>query len=324
MLVCVFGFEDAARFGSALYSQPSAIGTTTALGLLHASRDWTWTTIWFSDLRQEGWGVTQTFTPQSLTGIVIECLPDSGYPLRPASGLYEGMIAPLLSYAFRGVIWYQGEGNALKAHEYRRLLPALIQGWRAESHQPDMQFLIVQLPNHGAIPEQPADSAWAELREAQFLTATKLHDVGLAVTIDVGDPGDVHPHRKAEVGDRLALWALGETYHEPITYSGPLYESMLVEGNAIRVQFSNIGSGLLAKDGVALQGFAIAGRDRKFHWASASIDKNSIIVSSHEVQDPIAVRYAWADSPECNLFNREGLPASPFRTDDWPGLTETK
>jgi sialate O-acetylesterase len=145
--------------------------------------------------------------------------------------------------------------------------------------------------------------------------------VGLAVTIDVGDPKDLHPHRKAEIGDRLALWALGTTYHHSLTYSGPLYESMSIAAGTIRVRFSNTGSGLVAKDG-DLKGFAIAGKDRKFHWASASIDGNSVVVSSPEIPDPVAVRYAWADSPDCNLFNAEGLPASPFRTDDWPGITE--
>jgi sialate O-acetylesterase len=292
-----------------------------SVALIHASPRWTPVTISFRDLRQEGWGVTQEFTPQSLTGIAIECLPDSGYPLRPATSLYGGMIAPLLRYSFRGVIWYQGEGNALRAREYRSLLPAMIQSWRAVSHQPDMPFLIVQLPNHGSIPEQPAESAWAELREAQFLTAKKLHHVGLAITIDVGDPKDLHPHRKAEIGDRLALWALGTTYHQPLTYSGPLYESMSIAASTIRIWFSNLGSGLVAKGG-DLQGFAIAGKDRKFHWATASIDGNSVIISSPEVRDPVAVRYAWADSPACNLFDAEGLPASPFRTDDWPGITK--
>jgi sialate O-acetylesterase len=289
-----------------------------SLAVSHASPEWTPIAVWFRDLRQEGWGVSQEFTPQSLSGIAIECLPDSGYPVRPATGLYNGMIAPILPYAFRGVIWYQGESNALRAHEYWRLLPALIQSWRAESNQPDMQFLIVQLPNHGAIPQQPTESAWAELREAQFLTARKLRDVGLAVTIDVGDPQDLHPHRKAEVGERLALWALGETYHEAVTHSGPWYESMSVEGNTIRVRFSNTGSGLDAKGG-DLRGFEIAGHDRKFYWASAAIAGNFVVVSSPAVQDPVAVRYGWGDSPDCNLFNVEGLPASPFRTDEWPG-----
>jgi sialate O-acetylesterase len=291
---------------------------------LHASSDWSPITMLFHDIHQEGWGVTQEFTPQSLIGFSIECLPESGYPVRPSTGLFNRMIGPLLPYGFRGVIWYQGESNALEAREYGKLLPALILSWRAESRQPDMQFLIVQLPNHGAIPEQPTESAWAELREAQFLTARAVHDAGLAVTIDVGDPKDLHPHRKAEVGDRLALWALGTTYREPIVYSGPLYESMVVEKSAIRVRFAHVGSGLVAKGAGELGGFAIAGKDRKFHWAGATIDGDTVVVSSPEVSEPVAVRYAWADSPDCNLFNAEGLPASPFRTDAWPGTSGSK
>jgi sialate O-acetylesterase len=236
--------------------------------------------------------------------------------LRPATGLYQGMIAPLLPYSFRGAIWYQGEGNAWRPKEYRKLLPALIDSWRAATHQPDMQFLIVQLPNHGAIPEQPAESAWAEVREAQLLTALHTPNTGLAVTIDVGDPNDLHPHRKAEVGQRLARWALGTTYKRKITYSGPLFESLEIAGNTARVKFTHIGDGLVARGG-PLRGFAIVGADQKFHWASTQIEGDSVIVSSPDVPAPVAVRYAWADSPECNLFNADGFPASPFRTDDW-------
>jgi sialate O-acetylesterase len=285
---------------------------------IHASSDWTQVTIWFRDLRQEGWGVTREFTRQSLTGFVLECMPASGYPTRPATGLYHGMITPLLAYPFRGVIWYQGESNALQADHYRRLLPDLIESWRHASLQPDLQFLIVQLPNHGAIPVEPSESAWAELREAQLQTAKKVPGVGLAVTIDVGEPNDVHPHRKAEVGERLALYALGTTYQQPLVYSGPIYESMNIEGSAVRIRFTHTGSGLVAAGGGPPRGFAIAGPDREFHWAKAAIDGDSVLVSSPDVTSPVAVRYAWADSPECNLFNAEGLPASPFRTDNWP------
>jgi len=141
------------------------------------------------------------------------------------------------------------------------------------------------------------------------------------VTIDIGEPKDVHPHRKAEVGQRLALLALGTTYKKPIVYSGPLYQSMTVEGNKIRIRFANTGSGMEARDGGPLAGFAIAGPDQRFHWAEATIDGVSVVVSSPEVPTPVAVRYAWGDSPHCNLFNTDGLPASPFRTDSWPGIT---
>jgi sialate O-acetylesterase len=234
--------------------------------------------------------------------------------------LYEGMITPLLPYRFRGALWYQGESNALRAHQYRKLLPALIKNWRAALHQDDLQFLIVQLPNHGAIPEQPGDSAWAELREAELLTAQNVQDTGIAVTIDVGDPNDLHPHRKREVGERLALWALGTTYKEPIEYSGPLYDSIQIRGSEARVRFTHAVSGL-ESHGTSLQGFAIAGADRSFHWAQASIAGDEVVLSSPDVPQPIAVRYAWGDSPICNLFNKAGLPAAPFRTDDWPGIT---
>ena len=239
----------------------------------------------------------------------------------PVSGLYEGMITPLLPYALRGALWYQGESNALKAHQYRKLLPALINSWRDASRQKDLKFLVVQLPNHGATPDQPSESAWAELREAQLLTLRQVPGTGLAVTIDVGDPKDVHPHRKREVGQRLALWALATIYKQPIEYSGPLYESMQVRGSELHVRFTHVGSGLEARGGEELRGFAVAGADRKFHWAEARIDGDSVVVSSRDVPRPVAVRYAWADSPQCNLFNNDGLPASPFRTDDWPGIT---
>ena len=290
--------------------------------LLDATSEWQPVTVWFRDLRQEGWGVSLPFTQNSLTGFSIESVTSLGYPPRPVSGLFEGMITPLLPYPFRGAIWYQGESNALEAHQYRALLPTLITSWRQASHQSDFPFLIVQLPNHGAIPDEPTESAWAELREAQFMTVRQLNNTGVAVTIDVGEPKDVHPHRKLEVGQRLALWALGTTYAKPIVYSGPIYQGMKIQGPQVRIQFSNVGSGLEAQGGTPLRGFAIAGTDKVFHWAEATIEGNSVVVSNAQVPAPVAVRYAWADSPPCNLFNKDGLPASPFRTDDWPGITE--
>lgn len=289
--------------------------------VMKATSDWQQITIQFRDLRQDGWGVVKDFTPNALTGFSIECLTSLGYAPMPVSGLYEGMITPLLSYQFRGALWYQGESNALKALQYRQLLPALIKNWRDASHQKDLEFLVVQLPNHGAIPGEPGESAWAELREAQLMTVKQVPNTGLAITIDVGDAKDLHPHRKMEVGERLAYWALGTVYKEPGEYSGPLYESMRVEGSEMRLHFTHIGSGLEARGGQGLRGFAIAGSDHKFYWAHARIEGESVVVESPDVSNPIAVRYAWGDSPRCNLFNREGLPASPFRTDDWPGIT---
>jgi sialate O-acetylesterase len=292
-----------------------------ATPVLKASSDWQPVAILFHNLRQEGWGVTLPFMQDALSGFTIESLTTLGSAPIPVSSLYEGMITPLLPSAFRGVLWYQGESNALKARQYRKLLGALINSWRDASHQNDLEFLIVQLPNHGATPDEPGESAWAELREAQLLTLQDVPRTGLAVTIDVGDPKDLHPHRKFEVGERLALWAEGTIYKQAIEYSGPLYESMRIEGNEIRVRFTHVGSGLEALSNGELRGFGIAGADRKFHWAEARIDGNAVVVSSPDVPSPVAVRYAWADSPLCNLFNKDGLPASPFRTDDWPGIT---
>jgi sialate O-acetylesterase len=288
-------------------------------GDLKATSEWKQITIWFRDLKQEGWGVRQKMTLNEISGFSISAMTELGYPPRPPSGLYQGMIVPLMGYRIRGALWYQGESNTARAYQYRTLLPAMIRAWRLGWNQGDFPFLIVQLPNqgHGA---EFADSWWAELREAQLLIAKTVANVGLAVAIDVGDADNLHPPRKQEVGERLALWALGTTYGKKIAYSGPLYEKMRVEGKEIRIYLQHAGSGLTAQ-GQSLQGFAIAGADKKFHRAAARIDGDSVLVSSPEVDAPVSVRYAWGDSPECNLFNKEGLPASPFRTDEWPGAT---
>lgn len=278
--------------------------------------------MWFKDLKQAGWGVVQPLAVDGLTGFQIINMTPIGDPDRPPSGLYEGMITPLQNYRIRGAIWYQGESNAPRAEQYRTLLPRLIEGWRKGWDEGDFPFLIVQLPNQGSSPEL-GDSLWAELREAQLMTVEKVANTGLAVTIDTGDPHNLHPPRKAEVGERLALWALGTTYGNKIVYSGPIYDSAHVEGDRMRIHFQFTGSGLEAK-GEILKGFAIAGPDRKFYWAKAQIEGETVIASSQSVAHPVAVRYAWADSPECNLFNKEGLPASPFRTDDWPGASTGK
>ena len=288
-----------------------------AAKIIHAAPEWRQITILFKDVKQAGWGVSKPLTLQSLTGFQFVNMTSAGDPERPPSGLFHGMIAPLQEYRIRGALWYQGEGNIWRAYQYRRLLPALIAGWRKGWGEGDFPFLIVQLANHGSSPEL-GDSIWAELREAQFLTARAVPNTGLAVSIDVGEPRNLHPPRKEEIGHRLALWALGTTYGEKIVYSGPLYDSMKIEGENVRVHFHYAGSGLEAR-GEPLKGFAIAGSDRIFHWAEARIEGDAIVVSSPDVKAPVAVRYAWASSPDCNLYNKEGLPASPFRTDDWPG-----
>jgi sialate O-acetylesterase len=283
---------------------------------MQAAEDWKQVTVWFKDLKQAGWGVSNPLTLQSLTGFELVNTTSVGDPQRPPSGLYQGMIAPLQQYRIRGAIWYQGEGNTWRAQQYRQLLLALIEGWRKAWGEGDFPFLIVQLPNHGSSPEL-GDSIWAELREAQFLTARTVRNAGLAVSIDVGDAKNLHPPRKEEIGQRLALWALGTTYGKKIIYSGPLYDSMKITADKIKIHFEHRGSGLESLGG-PLKGFAIAGSDRIFHWAEARIEGDSAMVSSPEVNAPVAVRYAWAGSPNCNLYNKEKLPASPFRTDDWP------
>ena len=234
--------------------------------------------------------------------------------------LYNGMIAPLIPLGIKGAIWYQGESNAGKAYQYRTLLPAMITDWRSRWKEGDFPFYIVQLANWQQPNPNPVEDAWAELREAQSMTAQHLPNAGIAVTMDIGDAGDIHPKNKQEVGKRLALVALAKTYGEKIEYSGPEYKSMKVEGNRIRLTFAHSG-GLTTPNGEPLKGFAIAGEDHKFAWADAKIEGDSIVVSSAQVPNPVAVRYAWHINPVANLYNKAGLPASPFRTDTWPGVT---
>jgi sialate O-acetylesterase len=243
--------------------------------------------------------------------------PDN--PNFPA-GLYNAMIAPLIPYGIHGAIWYQGESNAGRAYQYRLLFPAMIQSWRKTWGQGDFPFIFVQLANFKAVKDEPGESDWAELREAQLKTLS-LPNTGMAVIIDIGDAKDIHPKNKQDVGKRLALWALGNSYGKKIVYSGPLYKSMKVEGGKVILSFDHVGGGLIAKGEEPLKGFAVAGADKKFVWADAKIEGAAVVVSSEAVVAPAAVRYAWADNPICNLYNKEGLPASPFRTDDWPGLT---
>jgi hypothetical protein len=285
-----------------------------------ATPDWTPTVVLFEDLRQAGWGKKVPFTPSELTGLIIEPRLASKAIARPPSGLFNGMIMPVIPYSIRGAIWYQGEGNSGRAHQYRKLLPTMIQGWRRHWKQGDFPFLIVQLPNYGALKSQPGESKWAELREAQLMCLT-LPQTGLAVTIDVGEADDVHPRNKKPVGERLAAWALATSYGKKGVFSGPLFKSVKFQGNRGIVSFQHTGSGLVAGDGTRLRGFAVAGVDRKFHWAKAQIVGDTVEIHSREVANPVAIRYAWADNPDCNLYNKEGYPAAPFRTDDWPGLT---
>ncbi len=245
-----------------------------------------------------------------------------GHPHSPG-GLYNGMISPLIFYAIKGAIWYRGESNAGRAYQYRKLFPTMIHNWRSSWGQGDFPFLFVQLANYKAAQPLPAESAWAELREAQLMTLS-LPNTGMAVTIDIGEAKDIHPKNKQDVGHRLALAALAVAYGRDVVYSGPIYESMTVERDKVRLRFKHSNGGLLAKGDKQLEGFAIAGQDRKFAWAEAKIEGDAVVVWSNAVPQPIAVRYAWADNPVCNLYNEAGLPASPFRTDNWPGVTVGK
>lgn len=239
------------------------------------------------------------------------------------STFYNSRVHPLVPFALKGVIWYQGEGNTGNAIAYRDYFPALISDWRQQWGQGDFPFLFVQLANWGgAPPAQPQASEWAELRESQAL-ALRLPNTGMAVAIDIGDPGNIHPRNKQDVGARLALAARAVAYGEQIVHAGPTYRDLSIDGNRLRLHFTSLGGGLVAKGG-PLRGFALAGADRRFVWADAVIEGDTITVSAEAVPQPVAVRYGWAHNPGCNLCNVEGLPAAPFRSDDWPGVTTGK
>lgn len=233
---------------------------------------------------------------------------------QPAA-LYNAMVAPEINYKIKGFCWYQGESNADQPKPYGKLLPALINDWRNKWGKDTLSFLYVQLPGFMDYNYLPTESNWAMLRESQ-LKSLSVPNTGMAVAIDLGEWNDIHPDNKKDVGERLALVAMKISYKDNIVYSGPVYRSNTIEGNKIILQFSNVGSGLASIDGEPLSEFAIAGTDKKFVWATAKIEGDNVIVSSDEIPEPKYVRYAWSDNPvNPNLFNREGLPASPFRTD---------
>ena len=277
-------------------------------------------------------------------------LRDPGMPC----SLYNGMISPLVGFPVAGATWYQGEANAGRWKEYRTLLPAMIEDWRAHWQDPKMAFLIVQLANFMQPNAQPEDSEWARLREAQTMTAANVAKAGMGLAIDIGDANDIHPRNKQDVGHRLSLAAMAIEYGKDIEFSGPVFKSMKIDGDKAVLEFTHVGGGLVAKatdvkdappEGSQLKRFEVAGEDKKFHWATAKIDGDKVVVSCPDVPHPLAVRYAWANNPTgCNLYNKsstrkpsilqeifkgekggktaenEGeyyLPASPFRTDDW-------
>jgi sialate O-acetylesterase len=262
-------------------------------------------------------GAARNKTPRKPGGVADQNSPTT---------LYNAMLAPIVGYGVKGAIWYQGESNAGRAYQYRKLFPAMISDWRgrwgkaAGSEQPDdFSFYWVQLANFQARTPEPGQSDWAELREAQTMTQS-LPKTGQAVIIDIGDGPDIHPKNKQDVGRRLARQALKKDYNVNVVESGPTFDTMSIEGDTVRVRFKNAAGGLVSHE-VKLTGFAIAGEDKKFVWADAKIEGESVVLKSPAVAKPVAVRYGWANNPDASLFNRAGLPTCPFRTDDWPGVT---
>lgn len=236
-----------------------------------------------------------------------------GTPYAPA-GLFNGMIAPLQPYALRGALWYQGESNWARPADYAELFPAMIRAWRAQWNQGDFPFYFVQLANY-TVPNDPSERGWAWLREAQTAALT-LPATGMVVTLDIGDPKDIHPVNKQEVGRRLALHARTQVYDLPGDANGPVFASAQREGKSLRVRFTHVADGLTAEKKPP-QALEIAGADRRFYPATGRIEHATLLVSAPEVPEPVAVRYAWNNNPEANLFNGNGLPAAPFRSDSW-------
>ncbi|MDB6029014.1 MAG: hypothetical protein JWM68_5237 [Verrucomicrobiales bacterium] len=250
--------------------------------------------------------------------------PTAPYAPHKPSELFNGMIAPIVPYGIKGAIWYQGENNAERAAQYRVLFPNMIRDWRQVWNQGDFTFCCVQLAPFKPIKPTAGDSDWAELREAQLLTTKFLPKVGMAVITDVGEERNIHPAKKAPVGGRLALAARALAYGDKIVYSGPVYKSVRFQDDKAFLKFDHVGKGLTTHGG-ALKSFAICDSNKKWVWAIADIEgTDTVVVSSPNVENPIAVRFGWADYPVVNLWNREGLPASPFRTDNFPMITEGK
>ena len=263
----------------------------------------------------QGWKHRITSMPANVAAI-----KPSDYP----SLLYNGMISPLTPYGIQGVIWYQGEGNVYRPVQYRRLFPQLIEDWRERWNQGNFPFLFVSLANFKASVDTTGESFWAELREAQTL-GLQLERTGMVTTIDIGDAEDIHPKNKQEVGRRLALQALKLAYQQDVVHTGPVLDTVEYHDGYVLLTFKETGSGLLVKNRYGyINGFSIAGSDKKFYWARAILTGNNTVrVMAGAVASPVAVRYGWADNPgDLNLYNREGLPVHPFRTDDWPGISQ--
>lgn len=274
-----------------------------------APASWTKMSYKIADMKQGGWGSPKPFTPEAISTL--------NFPVQVAywpdivEACYDGMAAPLTPYTIRGVLWYQGESNTGRPGQYRQLLSDMIGSWRTAWGE-KFPFIVIQLPNFMAVQDNPSESGWAELREAQLEVSQTVAQTGLVTTIDLGEANNIHPKDKTDVGHRAALVALGMAYHRGGVYSGPSFVSAQVKGGKMTLKFSNVGKGLTAKGG-PLKGFALAGDDQKYYWAEAKIQGSTVIVSSDQVPHPKMVRYAWADNPVCNLYNSVGLPASPFQ-----------
>jgi sialate O-acetylesterase len=272
--------------------------------------------------------------------------PPSQPPAMKAAGIFNGVVHPVIPYGIAGMLWYQGESNMGIAYQYRTSFPLFIRDLREKWHQPELPFYFCQLPGNFAKTTLPGESAWAEMRESQS-RALSLPNTAQAVIIDLGEAEDMHPRNKADVGARLARIALKRQYGQSqLVDSGPVYDSMAMEGGKIRVRFTHTDGGLVARPlpptydvqtllnrtaplvpnipGSELQGFAICGEDHRWVWAEAKIEGDTVLVWSEKVTAPVAVRYAWADNPTCNLYNAADLPAAPFRTDNFPTTTDTK
>jgi sialate O-acetylesterase len=288
--------------GGGFYGDSSAIRIKTESGIKHIGNHWSFRIAKMSD---KGIGIDKNDFP---------------------SLLFNAMIHPLIPFGIRGVLWYQGEANADRAYQYRKAFPLMISDWRQHWGKVNLPFYFVQLASFNyANGNSESGSSWAELREAQSRTLS-LPATGMAVTIDIGESNDIHPKNKQDVGIRLAAIAFNNLYGLSGEYSGPVYDTLFIEGNKIVLKFTHKGRGLTAKDKYGyLRGFEIAGTDHQFHYAKAYVQNNSVTVYAEEVPHPVAVRYAWADDAgDSNLYNREGFPAVPFRTDQWRGLTDDK
>jgi sialate O-acetylesterase len=242
---------------------------------------------------------------------------DAGFP----TTLYNGMITPIVPYAIKGAIWYQGESNGGEGDEYYHKMRALIGGWRKVWDQGDFPFYFVQLANFQNPTDNPAGGdGWARVRMAQT-KSLEIPKTGMAVIIDIGEGPDIHPKNKFDVGNRLALWALAKVYKKDLVYSGPIYKAMKIDGDKIRLSFAHVGGGLKSRDDKPLTEFEIAGTDNKFASAEATIDRDTIVVQSKDVPSPTQVKFGWRNVANPNLVNKEGLPASPFQTSNWQGGT---